>query len=102
MPVLTLIMTTVAALAMSFIAFLAVIKMMYKRIDKQNTSNANSKGAEDLLELITSAPLSEILSAGDKVEIVVCTNGHPIASREYTACDWQGKVKLSGTKVIKG
>lgn len=99
----TLIMITVITLVLSFIAFLAVLRMRYKKAKKQKELNRSSKTAEDLLELIISVPLSEILCVGDTIEIIVCTNGrHPIASREYVANDWQGKIKLQATKAIKG
>ena len=102
MNVLTLIVTTTVTLTLSLIAFFVLMKMRYRRINTQNASNLHSKSAEDLLELITSVPLKEVLSDGDTVEIVICTNGHPIASRAYVVNDWQGKVKLETTNVIQG
>ena len=97
-----LIITTVTTLTLSFVAFLAVIKMRRKGAKQRRASSMNSKSAEDLLELIVSARLNEVLITGDTIEITVSTNGHPIASREYSAIDWNGQIKLESTKEIRG
>ena len=62
----------------------------------------NDMSAEDLLEVIIGVPLSEVLSAGDSIEIIVSTNSHPIASREYVATDWHSMIKLEPVRTVKG
>ncbi len=96
-----LILTTIATLALTFIAFVGIIEMKKKKLSKPVPS-INTMSAEDLLEMMVGLPLSELLRAGDSVKIVVSTNNHPIASREYVATDWHSIIKLEPTKTIKG
>lgn len=96
-----LMLTTVVMLILSFVAFLAIIDMKYKKLTKP-LLNLNDMSAEDLLEMIVGLPLSEVLSAGDSIEIIISTNSHPIASREYVATDWHSMIKLEPVKAIKG
>lgn len=93
--------TTVVMLILSFVAFLAIIDMKYKKLTKPSLS-LNNMSAEDLLEVIVGLPLNELLTDGDSIEIVISTNGHAIASREYVATDWHSMVKLEPVKSIKG
>ena len=96
-----LILLTIATLALTFIAFAAVVKMKHRKL-KNPVPSMSTMSAEDLLEVIIGLPLNEVLSAGDNIEIIVSTNSHPIASREYVATDWHSIIKLEPTKTIKG
>ena len=96
-----LMLLTIVTLALTFIAFATVVKMKYRKLSKP-VPTIKTMSAEDLLEVIVGLPLSEVLSAGDSVEIIVSTNSHPIASREYVATDWHSMIKLEPTKTIKG
>lgn len=82
-------------------AFAAIINLKHKK-SSQPAPNINNLSAEDLLETIVGLPLSEILSAGDSIEIVVSANTHPIARRKYVATDWHSMIKLESAKTIKG
>lgn len=96
-----LILLTIATLALTFVAFAAIVKMKRRKLNKP-VSSISTMSAEDLLEVIVGLPLSELLTAGDSVEIVVSTNNHPIASREYVATDWHSMIKLEPTRSVKG
>lgn len=94
-------LTTVVMLALAFVAFVSVMDMRYRKMIKP-MPKLNDMSAEDLLEVIIGVPLSEVLSAGDSIEIIVSTNSHPIASREYVATDWHSMIKLEPVRTVKG
>lgn len=96
-----LILLTIATLALTFLAFAAIINLKHKK-SSQPMPNINTLSAEDLLETIVGLPLSELLSTGDSIEIVVSINAHPIVRREYVATDWHSMIKLEPAKTIKG
>lgn len=97
-----LVLITIVMLALSFMAFIAIINLKNKAANAPAIQSISTMSAEDLLEVIIGQPLSAVLSAGDTVELVIRTNDHPIASREYAANDWHGMVKLEPIKVTKG
>lgn len=97
-----LVLVTIGMLALSFIAFIAIVNSKNKAANAPAIQNISTMSAEDLIEVIIGQPLSEILSAGDTVGLIIRTNDRPIASREYTASDWHGMVKLEPIKAVKG
>lgn len=97
-----LVLTTIVTLALSFMAFITIINLKNKAANAPVIQNISTMSAEDLIEVIIGQPLSEVLSAGDTVELIIRINEDPIASREYAANDWHGMVKLEPIKVIKG
>ena len=94
-------LTTVIMLALAFVASVSVMDMRYRKMIKP-MPKLNDMSAEDLLEVIVGLPLSEVLSAGDSIEIIVSTNSRPIASREYVATDWHSMIKLEPVRTVKG
>lgn len=97
-----LVIVTIAMLVLSFMAFIAIINLKNKAANAPAIQSISTMSAEDLLEVIIGLPLSEVLSAGDTVELIIRTNDQPIASREYAANDWHGMVKLEPIKAVKG
>lgn len=97
-----LVLTTTVMLALSFMAFLAIIDLKNKAANAPAIQSISTMSAEDLIEVIIGQPLSEVLRTGDTVELIIRTNNHPIASHEYVANDWHGMVKLEPIKVING
>ena len=97
-----LVLTTTVMLALSFMAFLAIIDLKNKAANAPAIQSISTMSAEDLIEVIIGQPLSEVLRTGDTVELTIRTNSHPIASREYSASDWHGMVKLEPVKSING
>lgn len=93
-------LTTVIMLFLTFAAFIAIIDIKSEKLSKSIPS-LNAMSAEDLLEMIVGVPLSDILRAGDSIEIIVSTNSHHIARREYVASDWHSIIKLEPVKAIK-
>ena len=102
MNIAILVLTTIVMLALSFMAFIAIIDLKNKAANAPAIQSISTMSAEDLLEVIIGQPLSDVLSAGDTVELIIRTNDHPIASREYAANDWHGMVKLEPIKAVKG
>lgn len=91
-----LIILTVLALFAAMLASVFILKnKIVKTKNKPTLNDFNCLSAESLLEVVTGLPLSEILSAGDKVEIVIKTNGHPIADAQYAVCKWDDLIKLT-------
>lgn len=102
MNIAILVLTTIVMLALSFMAFIAIIDLKNKAANAPAIQNISTMSAEDLIEVIIGQPLSEVLSTGDTVELIIRTNDQPIASREYAANDWHGMVKLEPIKAVKG
>ena len=97
-----LVLVTIVMLALSFMAFITIINLKNKAANAPAIQNISTMSAEDLIEVIIGQPLSEILRSGDTVKLTIRTNDEPIASREYSANDWHGMVKLEPIKSIKG
>ena len=98
----SLIIITVVALA---IAALAAKLVINARINLARVCNTNSQDieylvAEDMLGMIVGMPLSDFIAEGDNVEIIVRTNGHPIASHDYVAKTENGRVTLTSASVV--
>ena len=89
-----LVITTAAMLFISAISTGSIIKMKFGKKANVNNLNLNTLSAESLLEVIAGAALSDLLDEGDNVEIVIKTNGQPIAGKEYLVTNLNGHIKL--------
>lgn len=95
MNVWMLIALSIAALSAMFIASAILLRSRIFNINTNTSGNFNTLAAEDLLGVVIGVPLDEIVNAGDKVEIVIKINSHPIAGCEYGAKRWCGRLKLN-------
>ncbi|WP_352309040.1 hypothetical protein [Psychrobacter sp. W2-37-MNA-CIBAN-0211] len=96
MDTIYLVIITVVMLIISAIATGTVISIKFtKKGDPDDDLNLNTLSAESLLEVVAGTPLSELFGEGDNVEIVIKTNGHPVAGKEYAATKLCGHVKLT-------
>lgn len=85
---------TVIMLIISAISSGAIIKMKFAKNDNDRSIDLNTLSAESLLELVAGTALSTLFADGDNVEIIIKTNGQPIAGKEYLASSMSGHTKL--------